>query len=135
MQRCLLALVVSGGCIANHFDGQHYSLPYLFETDGVTLAKRPSILSADSKVVVGGSITINMAEAGSYTFALIRMSAVTHGTNTGQRRIPLTALGAGVDYVVVIPPDAGIVLPGYWMLFASNEKGVPSIARTVQVLI
>ncbi|KAH7308268.1 galactose oxidase [Rhexocercosporidium sp. MPI-PUGE-AT-0058] len=124
-----------GGCQANHFDGQHYSPPYLFEDDGVTLAKRPSISSADSKVVLGGSIAITMAETGSYTFSLIRMSAVTHATNTDQRRIPLTAFGSGTDYAVTIPSDAGIALPGYWMLFANNENGVPSVAHTVQVLI
>ncbi|KAH6711607.1 kelch domain-containing protein [Leptodontidium sp. MPI-SDFR-AT-0119] len=125
-----------GGCQANHFDGQHYSPPYLFETDGVTLAKRPSISSATSKVALGGSITVTMADAGSYTFSLIQMSAVTHATNTDQRRIPLAASsGSGAAYILPIPSDAGIALPGYWMLFANNEDGVPSVAHTVQVLI
>lgn len=76
---------------------------------------------------------MKMASAGSYTFSLIRMGTSTHAVNTDQRRIPLTVSGSGSDYTTVIPSDAGVALPGYWMLFAIDSKGTPSVAKTVKV--
>lgn len=134
--------VFSGGgglcgpnCPNNHFDGQFYSPPYLFLSDGVTLAPRPVIvLLSSSTVRVGGSITVTM-ESAVVSFALMRMSATTHTVNTDQRRIPLTPTVNGLEYTIWVPSDAGIALPGYWMLFALDGNGVPSVAVTVLVTL
>jgi galactose oxidase len=73
------------------------------------------------------------------SFALMRLSAVTHTVNNDQRRIPLTiassnVTGSGPDsYVLSIPSDPGVVLPGYYMLFALNAAGVPSVSTTVNL--
>ncbi len=37
-------------------------------------------------------------------------------------------------YRLSLPADPGVILPGYWMLFALNRRGVPSRAATVQVV-
>lgn len=121
------------GCSANHFDGQIFSPPYLFQADGVTPASRPSIFSATDKVKPGGMIMIQMADAGSYSFSLIRMGSATHAVNTDQRRIPLETTGSGAGYETNLPSDTGVLLPGYWMLFAIDANGVPSVAKTVHV--
>ncbi|WPB05694.1 uncharacterized protein RHO25_010348 [Cercospora beticola] len=128
------------GCSANHFDGQMFSPPYLFEADGITLAKRPSISSVNgagnvAKVPLGGSLDIQMEGAGSYSFSLIRMGSSTHAVNTDQRRIPLQATGSENRYQASIPKDAGVALPGYWMLFAVDGNGVPSVAKTVHIAL
>lgn len=124
------------GCAANHFDGQFFSPPYLFLADGTTPAPRPEIkaLSVDA-VKPGGAIVVSMDKAAGYRFSMIRTSTVTHAVNTDQRRIPLegkSAEGAS-EYTVTVPDDAGIATPGYWMLFAIDEAGVPSVAKFFRV--
>jgi galactose oxidase len=61
--------------------------------------------------------------------------------NNDQRRIPLsisttTALSGGVySYTLTMPSaDPGVVLPGYYMLFALNGNEVPSVSTTIQIL-
>lgn len=128
------ATVISGGgglcgtCATNHYDAQIYSPPYLF-----TGAARPVIngVSADS-IGVGGTFTAT-TNGGVDSFSLLRMSSTTHTVNTDQRRIPLIPSAAdGNTYTLNVPDDAGIAMPGWWMLFAL-AGGVPSVATTIQV--
>lgn len=68
------------------------------------------------------------------TFSLVRLSSVTHSTNTDQRRVPLAVAGSsGTTYRLTLPNDPGILLPGTWMLFAMDEAGVPSVAKVVRI--
>ncbi|KAK1969570.1 kelch domain-containing protein [Colletotrichum sublineola] len=139
------ATIWSGGgglcganCKENHFDGQFWSPPYLFEADGTTPAKRPVIQSlSETSVKAGGSITITMQDAGAYTFSMIRVSATTHTVNTDQRRIPLDGQdsGDGQRFTVHGPDDYGVAIPGYYMLFAMNEAGVPCVAKFFKVVL
>jgi galactose oxidase len=124
-----------GSCSTNHFDGQFYSPPYLFLSDGVTLAPRPVISSlSTSTVKVGASITITMQSTVS-SFSVIRMGATTHAVNTDRRRIPLTPTVKGLECTVWVPGDAGVAVPGYWMSFAMDGNRVPSYAKTVLVTL
>jgi galactose oxidase len=118
-------------CSTNHFDAQIYTPPYLLNDDG-SLRSRPVINSVSAKSVsVGGTLTVNTNSAIA-SMSLIRYGSVTHALNTDQRRIPLTPRPAGTNtYTVTIPTDPGIALPGYWMLFAIDSAGVPSVAKTV----
>ena len=124
-----------GSCAANHFDAQVFTPPYLYTSTG-ELATRPVIQSADpANVVVGGTLTITTTNDAAVTgFSLIRLSSTTHTVNTDQRRIALDpATQNGNTFTVVLPTDAGIVLPGYWYLFALTADGVPSVAEFVKV--
>jgi galactose oxidase len=124
-----------GSCTTNHFDGQFYSPPYLFLVDGKTKTPRRVINNLSTWTIrVGGSITVTMAGAVK-SFSLIRMGTATHTANTDQRRIPLTPTVNGFQYTVTIPGDAGVALPGYWMLFAIDANGVPSYSTTIQVTL
>jgi large repetitive protein len=120
------------GCAANHPDLQIYSPHYLFNADG-TDAVRPVIASAPAQATHGTRITVG-ADSVVGAFALIRVSSNTHTVNNDQRRIPLafTALGNN-NYELTIPGNPGIVLPGYYMLFALSPQGVPSIAKTIRI--
>jgi galactose oxidase len=42
-------------------------------------------------------------------------------------------LAVAVKYLLKIPADPGVTVPGYYMLFALNTKGVPSVSRTLRV--
>ena len=118
-----------GTCATNHYDGQIFQPPYLF-----TGGARPVISAVSTDAIgVGGTFTATTTGAVSDGFSLIRMSSTTHTVNTDQRRIALTPTGAdGNTYTLTLPDDAGITMPGWWMLFALND-GVPSVATTIQV--
>ncbi len=121
-----------GGCTTNHPDGQIYSPPYLFNPDG-TARTRPIITNAPTATVTGSTITVTTNSA-TPTFALIRMSAVTHGVNNDQRRIPLTPTTVnGTTYTLQLPSDKGILLPGNYMLFALDANGTPSVAKIMNI--
>ncbi|MCJ1341807.1 hypothetical protein MMC09_007104 [Bachmanniomyces sp. S44760] len=123
----------NGDYAANHFDAEIFKPPYLFNTDG-SAATRPVISSiSPASVAVGGKITITMAAAGTYTFAMTRGDSATHTVHTDQRRVPLTPIVSGTTYSVTVPSDSGIALPGYWLVWAINSAGVPALAQTVLV--
>ena len=62
------------------------------------------------------------------------MSTVTHSINTDQRRIPLLPTGVnGNTASLAIPSDPGVVVPGYYLLFAMDANGVPSVAKTIRI--
>ncbi|TAQ86337.1 hypothetical protein B7494_g5336 [Chlorociboria aeruginascens] len=123
-----------GDCSTNHEDGQIYSPAYLFNSDG-SAATRPVISSATASVKVGNTITV-VTDSAISSWSLIRYGSATHTVDTDQRRIALTPTEtSGNTYTLTIPSDSGIALPGYWMLFAMNSAGVPSIAKTVLVTL
>ena len=120
------------GCVQNHLDAEILTPPYLLNQDG-SAAARPAITSAPGVAQRGQSIVVT-TNSPVATFALMRLSAVTHTTNTDPRRSPLAAEQiADRSYRLTIPSDSGVVLPGYYMLFAMNAAGVPSVASSVQV--
>jgi galactose oxidase len=122
-----------GNCDQNHEDAQIYSPSYLFTSTG-SLATRPTITAVSSTVLaVGATFTLTTNTAVT-SFSLIRYGSTTHTVDTDQRRIVLTPTHtSGTTYTFVLPTDSGIALPGYWMLFALNSAGVPSVATTVRV--
>lgn len=143
----------------DHPDGQIFSPPYLFNEDG-SAATRPTIdtLSA-TNATAGATLKIvvqNEEVAEKSTLVLVRLGSVTHSTNTDQRRVPLvdvTVTGTqmagdvaadgslsnpepvGTEYTVVLPEDYGILLPGFYYLFAVSASGVPSVAKTLQITL
>lgn len=121
-----------GSCATNHFDGQIYRPAYLFKEDG-TAAKRPIIkLAAPTNVAVGAHVKVT-TDVPILEFSIIRSGSNTHTVDTDQRRIALTFARTFPTYTLRVPSDGGIALPGYWMLFAFNEDGVPSEATSIKV--
>lgn len=121
-----------GACNTNHADYQVLTPPYLLNADG-TPAARPGIRTAGLPAKVGGTLGVTASEP-IREFALIRLSSATHTVNNDQRRIALAATSQdGTNYTLQLPGDPGILLPGNYMLFAMNAKGVPSVAQTVNI--
>ncbi|KAL6922953.1 hypothetical protein FSHL1_000225 [Fusarium sambucinum] len=129
----------TAGCdkTADHADGEIFQPPYLFNKDG-SLATRPLISGLVQKGVKAGS-TLKFKvtnSSGKVTMSLVRMGSVTHSVNSDQRRVPLTNFSVkGNDYSVKLPSDNGILLPGYYYLFVMNAQGVPSMSKTVQIVL
>lgn len=130
--------VWSGGgglcaCSADHPDHQVYSPPYLFNADG-SLATRPTITAAPNVIGYGNSFSVQ-ATAGIAKFNLIKMSGVTHNLNSDLRllKVPFTSPSSG-QYQLTVSSNSNVLTPGYWMLFALNSAGVPSVAKVIQVV-
>jgi galactose oxidase len=123
-----------GTCTVNHADGRIFTPPYLLEPDG-SPRPRPVVTAAPSTATPGSTITLTVTtDVGPPTFALVRTSAVTHGVNNDQRRIPLVSRVAdGTTYALDIPADRGVVLPGPYLLFALDARGTPSVGSWISV--
>jgi galactose oxidase len=120
------------GCSANHFNTEILTPPYLLNANG-TAATRPVISSASTTGVLGGTVTATTT-APVVNFVLMRLSSVTHTVNNDQRRIPLQMQSTnGNSYTLAIPSNPGIVLPGYYWLFALNAQGVPSVGAVILI--
>ena len=120
------------GCAANHADAQIFSPHYLFNADG-TPAVRPVITTAPAAVAYGKPMEVR-TDGAVAAFSLVRLSSTTHTVNNDQRRVALRFERSGENaYAVSAPTNPGWALPGLYMLFAMNEQGVPSVARTVRL--
>ncbi|MEZ4621595.1 MAG: putative Ig domain-containing protein [Caldilineaceae bacterium] len=67
-------------------------------------------------------------------FSLIKLSALTHVLNSDLRylSVPFTETSAG-SYQLTLHSNKNVLTPGYWMLFAVNSQGTPSIAKVLKV--
>jgi len=118
----------------SQLSAQIFSPPYLFNPDG-TLALRPTITSAPSKLSYGQPLTVQTPDAGSVIRGtLIRLSSVTHAFNQSQLIYPLTFSVTGSTTLSADgPQNANLAPPGPYMLFLVDAKGVPSKAKMVTV--
>jgi galactose oxidase len=119
------------GCPTNHLDAEIFTPPYLIAADG-TPASRPTITTAPTTAANGAKITVATNRAVT-AFSIIRMGTATHSVDTDQRRIALSPTTVTGGYQVTIPADKGVAVPGYWMLFALDSNGVPSVAKVIRV--
>ncbi|MGW6793296.1 galactose oxidase-like domain-containing protein [Streptomyces chartreusis] len=110
----------------NH-DVSIYTPPYLLK------GERPKITSViDTEWTYGDTqrITVDRPIAKA---ELIRPAAVTHSSDPNQRFVdlPLSVDGANVDLNVTSNPN--LAPPGWYMLFAVDAGGVPSVAKWVHL--
>lgn len=119
----------------DHADGQIFSPPYLFNEDG-SEAERPVISDlAETSVQAGDELLFSITGEDN-TYSLVRLGSVTHSVNSDQRRVPLLDFVEENGQVTVqLPSDYGILLPGYYYLFAMSSQGTPSIGKSVQVML
>lgn len=102
------------------------------------------LFNGPQPTVTGGPATVAYGETARFTTPdaddirtarLIRPSAATHMLNVEQRSIALDVNPQGGGIELTIPDNPAIVPPGYYMLFVTNQFGVPSVARWVQVTL
>ncbi len=116
---------------ANHPDAQIFSPPYLFNSNG-TLATRPQITSAPELTAPGHNFIVKTNQTPD-RFTMVRLSAVTHSTNTSQRFLEVDFVPKSGGYELSMNSNENTLVPGYWMLFAFNSQGVPSVSHTIHV--
>lgn len=113
----------------DYFSSQIYYPPYFYK------GARPVITSLGAtNVTRGGALRINTAQAASITsVALIGMPAATHALNVSQTYVPLTFTRGAGFLNAQIPGTPNTLPPNTYMVFIVNNKGVPSVAKFVQV--
>jgi galactose oxidase len=105
-----------------------FSPPYLFK------GARPTISSIPSSVGYGQQFSIVTPNAAQVTAVRwIKLGAVTHAFDAGQRANTLSfaITPTGVD--VTAPDRPQLAPPGYYLVFILNRNGVPSKGEVVKV--
>lgn len=121
-----------GSCSTNHANAQILTPHYLLNDDG-TAATRPVISTAPASATQGTNIAVT-TNAAVAQFSLVRVGSTTHTVNNDQRRIPLQFTTTGSNaYSLALPSNPGVLLPGYYMLFAMNAAGTPSVSKMIRI--
>jgi hypothetical protein len=108
-----------------------YKPPYLFR------GARPVITAAPSAIAYGSAFPVSVSGGGEVgSVVLIRPSPQTHKWDWENRYVKL-AFDHGDNGTVTVkaPAFPGLAVPGYYMLFVLNERGVPSEAALVHLAL
>ncbi|MBA3264242.1 MAG: DUF1929 domain-containing protein [Thermoleophilaceae bacterium] len=113
-----------------------YEPPYLF--DGNRKAPRPKLSGAPARLKWNQVARLRVRSPGKgrpvTRAVLVAPSTTTHAVDMNQRYVPLRVTGtAGGKLTVRAPANADIAPPGYYMLFALDRSGTPSVARWVRL--
>jgi Domain of unknown function (DUF1929) len=110
-----------------------YSPPYLFKFDAAN--PRPVIAKSPVEIGYGPAFTIETAQPQQVTSAcLIRPGLTTHSFNVEQRLVDLPVELALPDGLRAhVDADARVAPPGWYMLFLTDTRGVPSVAHWVHL--
>src|SRR5262249_5074831 len=105
-----------------------YTPPYLYPGARPVIAARPTTVHPGTTGLFAIGAGTDAAAA-----RLLRPGASTHVTDVSQRSIALDVAHVPGGVRLSFPSQAGLVPPGWYMLFVVNSRGVPSVARWVQV--
>lgn len=119
----------------DNLNAEIYYPPYLYSKDGSgSPAPRPTIVSASALVKAGQQISLTMGGADPVSrVTLLRMGAVTHSNNVQQRFFNLTLSQSGNTVTAQLPNNGNDLLPGFYLIFAFNAAGIPSVAQVTKV--
>lgn len=131
------SVLTAGGGSNGPYDelnAEIYYPSYLYAKDGSGKpATRPTLLLPANSVSAGSSLTGTVGQGQTISrLSLIRTGATTHSTNLDQRQVDLTFTQTG-QVLTALLPGRDSITPGYYMVFAFDASGVPSIASIVQV--
>lgn len=105
-----------------------YTPDYLLNANGV----RPSVLTGPSRVTLGQTFRITTDRPIS-RMTLVKTGMATHGFNTDQRFFEAAFKAEAGGYTVSFPNDAVNATPGLYMLFAFDDRGVPSEGKFMRL--
>ncbi len=131
------ATVLTGGGGAPgpviNLNAEIYYPPYLYAPDG-TAAVRPTLSGTALAYDPGATLSATVGPTDVIArLTLVRTGSSTHSNNADQRFIELGFTQTGQTLTAVLPSDSTLLVPGYYMLFAINAAGVPSVAQGFSV--
>jgi hypothetical protein len=117
--------------------GQAFYPPYLFQRGGER-SSRPTIVKSPDEVAFGGHFDLRVDGRASdiVSVALLRSDHNTHSFTGGDRYIKLAfeAKGGAVgDLRVTAPAVPAQAVPGVYMLYVVDTRGVPSVGKQVRI--
>jgi Concanavalin A-like lectin/glucanases superfamily/Domain of unknown function (DUF1929)/Bacterial Ig domain/Purple acid Phosphatase, N-terminal domain len=120
-------VLVSGGgndgAVPNEPNYEIFSPPYLFK------GARPRATAVPSTLRYAADFTVATPDAADIaSVRLIRPAAVTHAFDENAQTIELPFTATANGLTVTAPADANVAVPGPYMLFLVDRKGVPSVA-------
>src|SRR5207237_3248636 len=103
--------------------------PYLFR------GPRPFIERAPQELSYNATIEIETPQAEEIKWVqLIKPMATTHSCDTEQRLVDLPIKRKQFCKLEVrVPREANLAPPGWYMLFITNQQGIPSVAKWVHL--
>jgi Domain of unknown function (DUF1929)/Galactose oxidase, central domain len=107
----------------------------LYSPDYLTKGVRPQITQVATDMAYGGSYAMTTAPGTPIRdVSLVRPMAVTHSDDGNQRLVdvPFTTNGDGT-LQLSITDNPNLAPPGWYMLFATDTNGVPSVASWVRI--
>jgi len=111
-----------------------YYPPYLLDANGNFLP-RPVIQTAPDTIDSGQVFTIGVGSAAIQRVTMVKTSSITHSVNMDQRFVELAFTDSSGTLFVQPPANPNDLPPGYYLLFAINSQGVPSVAKIVRMSI
>ena len=97
-------------------------------------ATRPTIINNPSEVSYDVTFQINVDSQNITKVSLIRMSSTTHNNNMDQRCLFLNIIeNFGGTITLESPKNGSWAPPGYYLLFAVNDEGIPSVGKSIRV--
>lgn len=97
---------------------------------------RPSITQAPLETKYARNIAVTIESGHTLSkVTLLRLAAVTHGIDQGQRFYSCAFTQNGTQVTATAPPSPNHATPGYYMLFVVNTSGVPSVAKYIKLAI
>jgi YVTN family beta-propeller protein len=110
-----------------------YNPPYLYDAAGQR-ATQARFTAAPSNIEIGETFFADFTDAAEISrVTLVKTASVTHSWNMEQRFVELTFVRSGSRLRMQAPTRAADAPPGFWLMFALNENGVPSHARIVKI--
>jgi YVTN family beta-propeller protein len=110
-----------------------YFPPYLYDATGAR-AMQARLTSAPAQIDIGETFFVDFTDAADISrVTMVKSASVTHSWNMEQRFVELTFVRDGSRLRIQAPTRAADAPPGFWMLFALNESGVPSQARVIKI--
>jgi hypothetical protein len=104
-----------------------YLPPYLFHS------ARPTMHLGTHTATFGGTITATVS-SGVHEISLMRPSACTHSCDNEQRLVDVAfTTGAGNSITLQMPDNPNLAPPGWYLVFAVDHHGVPSIGQWLKL--
>jgi hypothetical protein len=89
---------------------------------------------ASNTLLPGNTVSVKVGSTDRISrLTFIRTGSATHNNNSDQRFIDLPFQQNGQQLTATLPSDPTVLVPGYYMLFAFNQAGVPSTAQVLLV--
>ena len=133
------SVLITGGGAPGPLQNLHseiYYPSYLYNSSG-QFATRPVLnpnLSPDS-IEIGVDFTVGVGSADIRKLTFVKTGSVTHSVNMDQRFIELPFTASSGTLFVQMTDKVTDMPPGYYLMFAFNQLGVPSQAKIVRVNI